>query len=310
MGACEAPAGESRKEPSKMQPNQEIIEKLGQIDDLTLAGADEPQLLEQAYRVLAFTEWEGLVLRAPAAVALGREPGLPILVAWQHNAIREREVVLGDNAVVISNRLDGKGQWVTPLFPPSTLKIPMPRPRRPPPRPSADAAEPVGSMGVKRLDLKSTGGIPWQAGRYAVRVVSFDWVSNTVPMVLTGPEASSPPPAPGLGELGLELSPLASPVARGGPIPVRGSLRLLAGPAAGVSGYLVLVRRGVLSPMVLELEIPIRAPAGAPRGAPVDAHFAYDLNSLAGGPLPASRWQVYAIVGRHTAGPVTLNLTE
>jgi len=308
-GACQAPAAETRKEASKMQTTQQIIERLGQIDDATLVGADEPQLLQQAYRTLVFTEWEGLVLRAPAAVDLGRDPGLPILAAWSHGANREREVVLGDNAVVVVNRVDGKGRWVTPLFPPSIVKIPTPDPE-PVPTPPADAATPAGSMGVKRLDLKSEGGIPWQAGRYAVRVISFDWVSNTVPIVLTGPAASPEPRAPGPGELSVELGPLASPVARGGPIPLRGSVRVLAGPAALVNGFLVLVRHGILSPTVLELEIPIHAPAGTPPGAPVDAHFEYDLNSSAGGPLPASRWQIYAIVGEHIAGPVALNVTE
>lgn len=320
-----------------MQPTQQIIERLGRIDDATLVGADESELLQQAYRALAFTEWEGLVLRAPASVDLNRGHGLPILVAWQQSANREREVVLGDNAVVIAERLGGKGLWVTPLFPPSILKIPKPGPR-PSPKPSADAAEPAGSMGVRRLDLIAERGLPQQAGRYAVRVISFDWISNTVPVVVRGPEAPAEPAAPAktaagrlaswgqrgprspaAAGIGVALSPFPPAVPRRGPIPAYGVLRVPAspawlaageGPAAVLDGFLVLVRRGILGPVVLNIEIPIRVPPATTPGMPVDAWFAYDLSALAAERLPASLWQVYTIVGGYIAGPVALNVTE
>jgi hypothetical protein len=320
-----------------MQTIQQIIERLGRIDDATLVGAEEAELLQQTYRALVFTEWEGIVVRAPASVDLNRGQGLPILVAWRHGANREREVVLGDNAVVIAERLGGKGLWVTPLFPPAVLKNPMPDPEPAPPRP-ADAATPAGSMGVQRLDLIAQRGLPRQAGRYAVRVISFDWISNTVPVVVRGPEAPAEPavPAktaagrmslggqrgprsPAVAGIGVALSPFPPEVSRRGPMPAYGALRVPAspawlaagvGPAAVLDGFLVLVRRGILTPTVLDIEVPIRVPPGTMPGLPVDAWFAYDLNALAAERLPASLWQVYAIVGGYIAGPVALNVTE
>ncbi len=327
-----------------MQPNQQIIQALGRIGDATLVGADEPKLLQEAYRALAFSEWEGLVLRAPASVDLDGAQGLPVLAAWRHGASREREVVLGDNALVIANLVGGKGHWVTPLFPPQVLKVPKPG-RRPPPK-TDGAATPAGSMGVRRLELKSAGGVPWRAGRYALRIISYDWVSNTVATVLTGPQPPVPPGqsaedrlatwsargrgtpgvfpnfgreprTPTLSAAGIALSQPTAPIQRGGPIPVYGVVRLPVGsgwqtgrqtPASVEDAFFVLVRRGILGATVLDIEVPIWVPAGT--GALAEGCFAYDLRALAGERLQAGRWQIYAVAGDYTAGPVTLDLAE
>ena len=331
-----------------MQPIQQIMERLGRIDDAALAGAGEAQTVQQAYRELAFTEWEGLALRAPAAMDLGAGQGFPVLISWSHDAKREREVVLGDNAVVISNRLDGKGCWFTPLFPPRTHKVPQPG-RRPPPVPTPDAATPAGSMGVRRLDLVAEGAIPRQAGRYAVRVISYDWISNAVTTVLSGGPQSPAAPGPGsedrlaswsvrgrgapdalpsfvrgprtpsLSGPGIAVSLPPNAAVKGGPVPVYGAVRLPvasgwraggAGPTAVEDAYLVLVRRGFPSPLILDIEVPLWAPAGAAPGTLAEGCFAYDLAALAGGRLTASLWQVYAILGASIAGPSPLNVTE
>jgi hypothetical protein len=335
-----------------MSDSTQATEVLRGIDEGQLLGGSEGTLVADAYRLLAKVRWNGIALRVPSMVNLGSAQAVRIVVAVAQTAARQQEVVLGNNAVIITNGLDEFGRASTRLFPEPESKIPIPtRPPAPPPE-SSSTVKNVGSTSVQRVDLKAQGALPWRAGRYAVRVFAYDWVSEAAVVTLAGAAARGPASAPGAGPVvdtrtnivgswtggvvsntlpnfnklsvspqlaadGVALQLFARPVAGAGPVPVVGSLRMSipgwrrpvgTGPIAIVHGFLVLARRGIVQPILVDIQVPLfHEGQSAPRDS-FNGYFAFDLNRLRTERLPAGQYQVYLVVAEHTAGPYRLQV--
>ena len=331
-GQARKPSAPNKKGVGKMSTVEQTVAALGELDDATLLRGDPYDVIRRAYGLVGPLTWTGLALRAPSAADVRHESRLPILAAFAQSGAREREVVAGDTAIVVVTALEGTGQWIVPLFPPPPLKIPDPDHQRPAPAAPADQST-IASTAVQRLDLKEHDAISWQAGHYAIRVLYWDWVSNTARVTLSGPpvqraaallphvasrgDVNAPtvfpnffktkysPEAPAAG-LALRLP--NRPIPHGKPLPVFGSASVPAGAADVLPASILLVRKNVLSPIVLDLDIPIFPEDRRPAGEMMSLYFAYDLNAVASAPLPSAEYQAYVIAGEHTAGPYPLTI--
>lgn len=120
--------------------------------------------------------------------------------------------------------------------------------------------------------------------------------------------------SPVLGAPGVALSVPGKPQAAAGPVPVVGTVRLPlavsadAGdtPVAAARGTLMLLRPGVLNPLLLDLELPLYPLPTAPGQA--EGHFAVDLVRLRGSPLAPADYQVWFMLAEHLAGPYRLTV--
>jgi hypothetical protein len=329
---AKSPAPANRKDTANMQSTQTAVDALSRIPEARLL-ADPSDATEAAYDALQGVTFDGIAVRAQAVVAKDR---VPVLVCIAQSAARSNEVPAGDNAVIIVNRVDGAGAWSVPLYPARSEKIPRRAPSAPPPPPAGgEAAQPLGSTAVQYLDLGSAQGMRWEAGSYALRVISYDWRSNTVPIQMrdaAAPAASQDQAAreaqrlkfaqsgrgaadslphfvrsarsPALEGTGIAAAFPEAAAASGATLPVYGTVRLPPKPARGdgpiavETGYIVLARRGSLAPIALPLDVPLYAGSGAMEG-----YFAYDLSKLAANPLPPAEYAAYFVLGEHTAGP-------
>ncbi len=318
-----------------MQTQQEVANALAKIRDEELLDAAEASLVKSGYQALKQVRFDGLVLRAPAHVELRTHTSVPTLVAMSLGAERADQVPLPDNAALLVTRLGSGERWVVPAFPPPEGKIPLPPSRRPKPPPPANPTMRV--TGVKRLDLIELKALPREPGRYAVRILAWDWQSNTVVITLAeggavpGPAQArllSRPPSvpeavldffsnqekPMLEGRGVALSLPTAPVKEGTPLLVRVALRLkaeagwprTADGATVIPSHVVLTRRGRVMPLILELPIALPADREVVPGSEVEASFSVDLDRLASSPLPAADYQVYLVAGESVSAPVSL----
>ncbi|MCC6558885.1 MAG: hypothetical protein IT372_38645 [Polyangiaceae bacterium] len=318
-----------------MQTLQEVVEALGRIPDEALLEGRAPDLAQRGYDALDDVEFEGLALRAPARVEMRKRTSVPALVATEQGAERTRQVPLAHNACFLVTRLGRGDRWASPAFPPPPGKRPGPPTKQPSPARPVDPTMRV--QGVELRDLREIGALPWEPGRYAVRILAWDWQSNTVPIALDG-DAAAPRPArvvaasgapgtpdslpsfvrgpgsPTLEGAGTALSLPSAPVQEGAPVVARGALRLEADAewprtaegGAVIPAHVVLARLGIVMPIVLDLYLPVSAAGNPAPGAAVEAYFSVDLDKLAPSPLPAADYQVYLIAGEHVSAPAAL----
>jgi len=336
---AKSPAPANRKDTSNMQSTQTAVDALSRIPEARLLGAPS-DATDAAYDALQGVSFDGIAVRAQAAVA--NDARVPVLVCIAQSAERSSELPAGDNAVVIVNRVDGVGAWSVPVFPRRPEKIPRRTASTPPPPPAGgEAAQPVGSTAVQYLDLGAAQGMRWEAGSYALRVISYDWRSNTVPIQARGagaPAASQDPAAreaqrlkwaqmgrgsaeslphfvrsarsPTLEGTGIAAAFPAAPAASGASLPVYGTVRLPSKPARGdgpvtvETGHVVLARRGSVEPIVAALEVPLYAGGGGS----MEGYFAYDLGKIAPAPLQPAEYAAYFVLREHTAGPYKVTI--
>lgn len=122
--------------------------------------------------------------------------------------------------------------------------------------------------------------------------------------------------SPSLGAPGVALGVPSKPQAAAGPVPVVGTVRLpvpgVAGsaaadnPLAAARGTLMLLRAGVQTPLLFDLELPLYPLPQAPGQA--EGHFAVDLARLRGAPLAVADYQVWFMLAEHLAGPYRLQV--
>jgi hypothetical protein len=343
--ACSPPAANTpeakRKDTANMQSTQTAVDALSGIPDARLLAAEPGEATEAAYGALQGVAFDGIALRAPAAVARDAHSRIPLLVCISQSAARSGETPPGDNAVVIANRVDGAGSWIVPVYPRRPEKIPKPGARQAPPPPEGgEAARPARSTGAQYLDLRAAQGLPWEAGRYAIRVIAYDWRSNTVPIEIRDGNAASPQgeaarealrlkwaqagrgtadalphfvrsaQSPALDGIGIAAAFPQARAPSGGPLPLYGAVRLPSksprtdGPLAVEAGHVFLARRGSVEPIVLTFGVPLYAGAGGT----MEVYFAYDLGAIAKDPMPPAEYAAYFVLGEHTAGPYRITI--
>jgi hypothetical protein len=323
------------------------------LDERLLTMEHEDGLVREVQRLIARVRWSGMVLRAPKIVDIESAKALRIVAAIAQSAERGSEVVPGDNAVVIVTGLDVFFASSAALFPKPEGRTPMPKSSVTRAEESSDQARLIRSISIGHIDLKALELLPWQAGRYAVRLVAYDWISPVAILRLQGlaadevkatklipvvdtreetlaswagrgrgeanalPNFNKLPVSPDLTTEGVALRLPTHPVAATAAAPFAGTVRMsgvglsrrAAGtPSAIVHGSLILARRGIVYPIIIDVPVPLFAEGSATESSPFNGYFAFDLKRLAGKPLPAGEYQVYFLVAGHSSGPHSLQL--
>jgi hypothetical protein len=320
-----------------MQTHQQVVEALARITDDALLGTPRDDLVERAYTALDRVSFDGIALRAPQRIDLRKSASAPVLLVAAQDAQRAGRVPLPANAFFLITHVGPGGQAVSPAFPEPAHKIPLPDQETPPP-PSSPSPT-ARTTGVEFRDLHAAKALPWEAGRYAVRVLAWDWTSNVVTITLAGDASTKPasivaasgpaepgglpsflkvPESPALGAPGVALALPSTPVKAGTPVVARGGLRLAADSewpktADGttvVPATVVLTRLGILTPILIDVRIPLPAGTDLSPGREVEAYFSVDLAKSRTSPLPAVEYSVWLVSGEHLAGPVPLHLVS
>ncbi|MYN19904.1 hypothetical protein GTP81_24465 [Rugamonas sp. FT107W] len=319
---------------SIMQSQQEIAAALMRISDQELLRTPLAGLPALGYQALTGQRFEGLALRAPAQVDTDASHALPLLVTIGQGSERARQVPLQRNAFVFVTRLGRGDSWATRAFSTPEGKILGPASKRPAPPPPDKS---ISVLGVEARDMLRLGMLPREAGRYAVRMIAWDWVSNTVSVTLTGARADGAPqtqapatqwlttyrhslePAP--GPVGLEDSrpSLTLMVTRDtthtdAPLVANGSVRVphdaewprSASGLSAVPAHLLFVRPDVVQPVVLALLL--APPRGPTTSGMVEAYFSVELDRQHG--MPVSAYQGYLVVGDQISAAAPFEMTR
>lgn len=136
--------------------------------------------------------FEGLLLGGPRRVELRRQPSFSALLLTSTSARRAREVPWNWNAMLVATDVARGDVFAGPALAPPEDKIRQPsRALEPPPStagdPSLEALGDGHSAGIVWLDLPGLINLPPRSARLALRVISFDQVSNPcVVDMLTG----------------------------------------------------------------------------------------------------------------------------
>lgn len=313
-----------------MQSQKEIVDALAQISDENMLGMSAQDLIRSGYKALKGLRFDGLALRVTKHIEIGKHSSAPALIAMGQGAERPRQVPLPNNACFVVTRIGQGESWVSPAFPPPSGKIPMPPGKQAAPPPPMNSSMRI--TGVEWRDLRALGVLPWEPGRYALRIISWDWLSNTVLITLADQNAvpkapgvvtASGPPgtpdalpsfvrgpnSPALEGIGVALSMPPAPVKEGAPLVARGSLRLKADAewpktadgATVIPVQLVLARLGIVMPIVIDLKLLLSGVRNPKAGDEVEAYFSVDLDKINASPLPIAEYQAYLIAGEYVS---------
>lgn len=304
-----------------MQSQQEIAAALMRISDQDLLRTPLAELPTLGYQALTGQRFEGLALRAPVKVDMDASHTLPLLITIGQGSERARQVPLQRNAFIFVTRLGRGDSWATRAFSTPQGKIPGPASKRPPLPPPDNS---ISVLGVEVRDMLRLGMLPREAGRYAVRMIAWDWVSNTVSVTLTGARTDGEPemlaPAtqwlatyrhslePALELVGLEdsrrspaLTVTRDTTHTDAPLVANGSVRVRydsewphsASGVSAIPAHLLFVRPDVVQPLVLALLL--EPPPRPTTSGMVEVYFSVELGHLHG--MPVSAYQGYLVVG-------------
>jgi hypothetical protein len=321
-----------------MQSQQEIAATLMRISDEDLQRTPLAALPTLGYRALSGQRFEGLALRAAARVDIGTQHVLPLLIAIGQGSDRARQMPLPRNAFFFVTRMDRGDGWAIQAFTEPEGKIPM-APGKLPPLPPLSQS--VSVLGVEARDMQALGVLPREAGRYAVRMIAWDWVSNTVSVTLTGTRTDSAPRAPApttqwlhtyrpmpervLGPIGPERDQpaLALTVRRDtthadAPLVARGSMRMERdadwprSPRGfrAIPAHLLFVRPNIAEPVVLSLLLEPSKKVAPTKADMVEASFSVELDAPGLRDMPVSAYQAYLVVGDQISAAVPFEKTR
>jgi hypothetical protein len=145
---------------------------------------------------LADTGFMGVAVNAPGSISIGRTAQLPVIMALQQTGLRAWRYPRDNNCVVMAVETTTRAFYFGQIF--RDLKaeaFSMPIDATPPPQPQGANAI-ARSSGVSYFDARPVLALPWRAGTYRLTVVNYDWVSNTVEVVLKGDDPIRPAAAP------------------------------------------------------------------------------------------------------------------
>lgn len=295
-----------------------------------------PARLDALMLALSDTDFDGLLLRAPARVAIHDETTLPAVLASRETVLRAWQVMPGDNLLLFAMDLDtGVVRFARPLADPkealASFEDSVPRP--PPPNAAAASGHDTGAW---HLDARALLGLHWEPAHVNLFAISLDRASNSVQVLLdaplahfaSGPTAPHPPAAEGSGLPSYRqghLSPAAPDagatfellvkgrdlaVAGAFVIPARDAhlaqaprLAAAAGIRALVPATVAILRLDGRAPWLVPLVIPVYGDAPANPGAPLHGWFTVDVTAQLGHPLPAGHYAAWLLFEGVPLGP-------
>jgi hypothetical protein len=134
---------------------------------------------------LSKTSFKGIAIRAPRGIQLDDHSELPVILFSRSTGLRDWEVSFERNSTIVavdllSGRIFQGHAFASPKkrdFANADLSMEGSRPDK-------TEAESI-STGAEKLDVKVLLSLPWHPTRYAITVITHDWVSNTVIVELT-----------------------------------------------------------------------------------------------------------------------------
>lgn len=140
---------------------------------------------------LSKTAFRGVAIRAPEKIYLEDHSDLPVILFSQRTGLRDWEVSFLRNSTLVAvdlatGRIFHGHAFSSPKkrdFADADLSMQGARP-------NDQEAESISS-GVDKLDARVLLSLPWQATRYALTVITHDWVSNTAVIELASKNESS-----------------------------------------------------------------------------------------------------------------------
>lgn len=134
-------------------------------------------------KLMAGERFDTLLLKAPTRIDISKHSSFPVLAITQTDGERKWYVQESRNLLAIAyNESTGRIIAKTAhkdkkrrIFPPKDQKVgPLPE--------SVSAS--AYTTGCRPFDIKFSLDIPWQPSEYRITLICFDWVSNTVDVVL------------------------------------------------------------------------------------------------------------------------------
>jgi hypothetical protein len=156
------------------------------------------------------TELMGLAINSPKVIMTDAATELPVVMATCKTGLRGWEVRQKQNCVLFG--IDKNSGFIRfgKVFEDVKAKISRGKPPPKEVRQKPDASSlPDIVAGAYRFDAKEVLDLPWESGKYALSLISYDWVSNTIevelkskepkkPLVITAKKVG-PAPSPGAG---------------------------------------------------------------------------------------------------------------
>jgi len=277
-----------------------------------------------------------VAIGAPKAIEVDKQDEFPLLMAIRTTGLRDWRVDFDQNArillvdldtgVIRSERLVGSHKrGLTPL--PSMSQE----------RPDELNAATV-SIGLNKLrGLRKSLGIDWRPGRYAVTVIIYDWISNTVVVELKGKDEKRPArwpqeassflsstsimkETPKIDVLGMSLS-APEEVDLGAPVPIYGAVHIPFDKAIVAAckksdsetktpdkswlliASVILVKLDAEDPEQIGMVIPATVSGDPGSGQILQGYFSLDIRTALSGRNLSGKHQLYLVAGDKVAGP-------
>ena len=186
-----------------MSTSQEIASTVLNLTDHDFFLQD-PSRVGKLDSKLLRTDFIGVAVNAPKEIRTGQQSKLPLVMGIRAASVRDWDVPIKKNCVLFASDLNTGDVRVCQANRkrPSTSRA-KPRAEATPSRPSEEELEGTDA-GVRFFDVVSLLEVPWKSGKYALGMISYDWVSNVVEVELKGESEAEigavkevfPPPNP------------------------------------------------------------------------------------------------------------------
>ncbi|MDA8137511.1 MAG: hypothetical protein M0036_02555 [Desulfobacteraceae bacterium] len=264
--ATELPAKGPLKGEKRMKSAEEIAKSILSIAEERYFKDTESLFLDMELK-LADIDFKGVAINAPQHITIKKHEALPIIMAIQETGLRAWEFPRDYNCIVAATDMTTRSVYFGQAFrDPKAETFAMPPQAQQPPRPSGASAVAL-STGLSKLDARMVAGLPWRTDKYRLSVVMFDWVSNTVDVILEGgapgqasaPGVTPPPAAPGQGLRMPSFLPGEANLSTTGEKPPFAKLTLQPNPEPGIKlgvrgAFTVLAEPFHLPPAPIELQ--------------------------------------------------------
>jgi hypothetical protein len=180
-----------RKREYDMNSQEQIASRFLNLTHEQFFGDDESFLGDIKWR-LVDTDLRGLAINSPKVVTTDTTDQLPVVMATCKTGLRGWEVRQKQNCILVSVERETDTVHFGEVFmdiKEKTSRAKLPEEKREKPDPSSLAAAVAGAY---RFDARRVGNIPWEPGKIALSVISYDWVSNTVEVELKAKEQKEP----------------------------------------------------------------------------------------------------------------------
>jgi hypothetical protein len=199
----------------------------------------------------------GILAALPRTLDSRSHSFLPMILLSKRTAVRVWDVNFDINTLIVTADLDRGGVRWCRAYPSNKRWETGTYGSRIGPKPEGKEAQ-IFISKAEVLDIRRLCNLSWGPGRYAVTVISYDWITNTMTTKIDGPDTTEPPRAvpyenavelankigpaatsadalpsytatarhPELKEVGVAITAPATISAKDGPVPVFGAVRV------------------------------------------------------------------------------------